>query len=124
MRPIAIISCDQHPDYLACLPLVCRSWELQGFDVELAITGEWGELTKLVQQYLTKGRVNMYPDSGSINSTMNKALYTQCIRLYIPAFIDPERYCILGDADMFIGSSFLYRDFDKINVFGWDLTGY
>lgn len=122
MRPLAILTCNQHPDYLFLLPIVCKSWELQGFDVELAITGHPTAKMGVVADHLNPIGVNMYSDLGDIASA-NPALYTQCLRLYMPALAKPDRYCILSDADMFIGSSFLYRDFDKVNVFGWDLTG-
>lgn len=123
MKPIALLSCDTTPDYLALLPIVCKSWELQNFGVELAVVGFRNKQSKVVEKYLPRDTLMCYYEPREIAST-NSKIYTQCIRLYMSKNINPERYCILSDADMFIGSSFLYRDFDKLNVFGWDLTGY
>lgn len=128
MKPVAILSCDTNESYLACLPIVCKSWQLQGFDVmvmpcmrdeseELEAVTAFGKVSRFMKNVLMSRYyiVNVF-------STTNKALYTQCVRLYVPRL--QNQYCILSDADMFIASSFLYRDFDKINVFGHDLTGF
>jgi hypothetical protein len=125
MRPTALITCNQSPDYLACLPLIVRSWNLQGFNVELAITDPWTPQAHLVEEMIRGMEVQVYLDMGDGTiSKQNPALYTQCLRLYMPRELPSEQYAIVGDADMFIGSSFLHRDFDKLNVFGWDLTGH
>lgn len=114
--------------------MVVRSWHLQNFDVYVNFIEDkdtgYLQYDAIIQEF---NRLGNLPNAGDIFhnklvdkvfTKVNPALYTQCIRLYMPEGANDGQYCILGDADMFIGSSFLYRDLDKINVFGHDLTGY
>lgn len=121
MKPVAILSCDTNPDYLFCLPIVAKSWELQGIFPATFVFGD-DVPKKLLNKYLPGGIAclqNIYFTKSS-----NKALYSQCMRLYIWLGLPEDIYYIIGDADMFIASDFLYRDGDKVNVFGHDLTGF
>lgn len=128
MKPIAILSCDTNPAYLSCIPIVCKSWELQGFDVYVSLVSnkpleEARKEAAVIVKYL--GSVLGGFEKNIEYNPVNPALFTQCIRLYETVnFLLDDRYLILGDADMFIASSFLYRDFDKVNSFGHDLTGF
>jgi hypothetical protein len=119
MKPLALISCDTNPDYLFLTPIVAKSWELQGFEVEVCIVSDQTpiEAGDLIRKYADVSVTHVYSKAEG----MNKTLKVQCYRMY-RAMKHLDRYVILTDADMFIGSSFLYRDFDKVNVFGHDLT--
>ena len=135
-KKVAMLSVNNNPDYLFVLPLVAMSWSLQGFTPFIVFNDEGEEdekskrLRDLVKHTIDKN-MDAYHVNVSYSSTIeaNKSLFTQCIRLYMPLLvmgeIGEEVYAIVGDADMFIGSSFLYRDTqpENVNVFGFDLTG-
>lgn len=124
MRPIAILSTNNNPAYLFALPMVVQSWHIQGWDTEVICCSVPPPVIQLLEFY-SPASANYTAVKNMNYSSVNKALFTQCVRLYWPVDkIAQNRYCVLGDADMFIGSSFLNRDFDKVNVFGHDLTGY
>jgi hypothetical protein len=97
---------------------VAKSWALHGFDVHVIIHGEVSNNTW--QRGMPVNSVIVYENDQFITEN-NPALWAQCCRLYAPGKLNG--YVIIGDADMFIGSGFLCRDYDKVNVFGWDLTG-
>lgn len=122
MKPVALISVDLNDDYLFLIPIVCKSWHLQNFDVEVFING-YHPKCDIVQKYAKPAWCSGVNAELKIYSDKNPNLYTQVVRLYMPRPYEPYAYLIISDADMFIASSFLYRDFDKINVFGHDLTG-
>lgn len=127
MKPLAIISSDGNPDYLSLLPIVCKSWEIQGFDtLPLVLIDDYQKIDStrdFLDKWITCKPQIWYPRKD-VHSRLNPSLYVQCIRLYAGAGQADGRYCILADADMFIASSFLSRDFDKVNAFGHDLTGF
>ncbi len=140
MRPVAILSCDLNRDYYSLIPIVAKSWDLQGFAVVVFLDKKdapqevYNPVMHLFEKYCGCGfESNLICILGdavdflkgrSCASALNPALFTQCIRLYIQDLLSNNKYFVISDADMFIGSSFLYRDFDKINVFGHDLTGF
>lgn len=124
MQPSAILSTNNNNDYLFLLPIVIQGWNIQGWHTHTVMVEVPPRLYDLIQNY-TKLEVNFfYAANNILFSNTNPALFTQCIRLYWPQRLIDNNYCILGDADMLICSSFLNRDFDKVNVFGHDLTGY
>jgi len=126
-KPVAIISVNNNPDYLFTLPIVLQSWNIQGWHVEVILVDVSNECLNMLEYYTDHLSV-YYSGAHDIPlSKINKALFTQLARLYWPMQVyEPydNTYCIMTDADMFIASSFLNRDFDKVNVFGHDLTGY
>lgn len=123
MKPVALLTCDDSPDYLFLLPIVAKSWELQGFEVMPVVISDKTHIVRPFMDKYMKGVRAWSPDK-TITSRLNPALYVQCVRLYIGRNRPKDQYCIIGDADMVIASSFLYRDFDKVNVFGHDLTDF
>lgn len=124
MKPTAIISTNDNPDYLSLIPIVCKSWELQGFAVVVVIVGNGGWIKKYLSGSILVIEIKDSSKFSKIKSELNPAMFTQVVRLYVASQLKKDRYCVLSDADMFIASSFLNRDFDKINVFGHNLTGY
>jgi hypothetical protein len=125
MTPVAILATNTNPDYLSCLPIVCKTWELQGYATDVTI------VKSLDNQAQIDAAVKYCPASANIRfendcplPSVNNALYVQCIRLYRPLNLADEQVFVISDIDMLIASSFLNRDFDKVNSFGWDLTGF
>jgi hypothetical protein len=127
MKPLAIISSDGNPNYLSLLPIVCKSWELQGFDtLPIVLITDYQQVDRtrdFLERWMACKPQIWYPRMD-VQSRLNPSLYVQCIRLYAGGKQKDDRYCIVSDADMFIASPFLYRDFDKVNCFGHDLTGF
>lgn len=122
-KPQVLLSVDNNPEYLFLTPIVCYSWHLQGFSCRIAFNNVLN--TNFILDVLTKLGIEYYAEHINMPSTTtNKALYTQCYRMYMTQYLDNDIYYLMSDIDMFIGSSFLYRDFDKVNSFGYDLTGY
>lgn len=124
MKPLAILSTDTNPDYLFCLPIVVKSWELQGFDVLPIMVNDIDEVfdASFFNKYIGS-KVRVFSNS-TYDGCTNQKVYVQCARMYVTRTRPMNQYCILGDVDMFIASSFLHRDFDKVNSFGHDLTGF
>lgn len=123
MQKTVLLSVDNNPSYLYLLPIVCKSWQLQGWDIIIS----FNQTTHKSFLFDTLHLIDIVPKIDVISkesTTQNKALYTQCHRLYMAQHRLDEDYFIMSDADMFIASDFLNRDYDKVNAFGHDLTGY
>lgn len=116
MKPVAIISCDATLDYLWCLPLVEKTWHLQGFDCDIYVPVE-------VFEWAKRNLNITYSFENLKLSSNNPALHSQLHRLYVCNEYDPDYYIIISDADMLILSDFIYYNQHKINVYGHDLTG-
>lgn len=120
----AILSTNNNTDYLFALPLVIQSWNLQNWQTHTIMVEVPSKVYDLIQYY-TNADLNFFYAANDIKvSETNPALFTQCVRMYWTQQLPQDGYYILSDADMLIGSSFLNRDFDKVNSFGHDLTGY
>lgn len=122
MKPVALLTTDDNLDYLFCLPITVKTWELQAFEVMPCIVSNRADVKPFMDKYIKGAR--MFKPDASIKSELNPSIYTQCLRLYLGRNRPRDQYCIMGDVDMLIASSFLYRDFDKVNVFGHDLTDF
>lgn len=117
-KPIVILSSDNNPDYLFCLPIVAKSWELQGFDYCINVEGN--KRIESIDMFVDFNNID-YFDHSRYNK-LSPSSNAQIQRLYVRP-LNEDATMLLGDADMFIGSDFLYKRFDRINVFGHDLTG-
>lgn len=120
-KPVAILSTNNTPDYLFLLPIVAESWRLQGFDVLVNMT----EFNNAAVIAAMPTNVTVQESDMKINST-NHAIYSQCVRLYMPLALQDEKVFVLSDVDMFIASGFIqeqYRD-GMVNAYGKDLTDY
>lgn len=118
-----LLSIDNNPSYLYLLPIVCKSWQLQGWECFISFNNvaAMGFLHDLMTDLGIKTSIKVIVKPSD---TPNKALYTQCHRLYMAQGQPNDTYFIMSDADMFIASDFLNQDYDKVNAFGHDLTGY
>ena len=127
MKKYALIAVDNNPSYLYLLPFICKSWSLQGWSFKIAFNNVSESVSSYIMEVLNK-IVNVeeyrYEFINKQSTTINKALYTQCHRMYMMNNLEEDSYCIMTDVDMFIASDFLNRDYDKVNSFGHDLTGY
>lgn len=136
-RPIAVLSSNTNPDYLSLLPIVAKSWDMQQFNCWITINledetksekdPEFMRQLAVIRKYMPAEQASIEIVNKKVVSEKNPALYTQCARLYAPKQLRDlfgNTYIIMSDADMFMCSSFIVRDFDKVNVFGHDLTGF
>jgi|GEM_PF-6930163 len=120
-----LLSVDNNPSYLYLLPIVCKSWQLQGWKCYINYNNVYDKILHLICDTLDElGIINDGKYDTRQPTTQNKAIYAQCERMYMPINQNNEDYFIMSDADMFIASDFLNRDYDKVNAFGHDLTGY
>ena len=121
-----LLSVDNNLKYLYLLPIVAKSWNIQGWTCCIYLNNITDKQYEFIREELNKVGIDYITISSTkTSSTINPALYTQCERMYMPQCIqDKSTYCIMSDVDMFIASDFLNRDYDKVNSFGYDLTGY
>lgn len=118
-----VLTVDENLSYLYLLPFICKSWQLQGWKCKIAFNNI--KNIDLILDTLEQLDIDFEVEFIEKQSTtINKALYTQCHRLYMAEDLPEEGYILMSDADMFIASNFLNRDYDKVNSFGHDLTGY
>lgn len=126
MKPIVILSATIDPDYLFCLPITAKTWELQGWEPCIGIES-WKHIESVYKR-LNFGEYDPYDHQQFKElSHLSSVTISQVIRLYQACNLLPGRENIpvcIGDVDMLIGSNFLYRDFHSINVYGHDLTGF
>jgi len=120
-----MLAVDDNPSYLYLLPFVCKSWSIQGWIPYIVFNNVNSEQSELIIRTLLDLDVKFdFKHINKVSTTQNKALYTQCERMYMAKDYPDDDYCIMSDADMFIASDFLNRDYDKVNSFGYDLTGF
>lgn len=119
MKPTVILSCDTTPDYLFLLPIVAKSWQLQGWDVCANVESD--NTIDCVNDRMNFGDVDWFKHEVDGLETSSVA---QIKRLYDTCNLFQNTTVCIGDVDMFIGSDFIYKRFDLINVFGHDLTDF
>jgi hypothetical protein len=116
-----ILSTNNNPDYSFYLPITCFVWEKFGFTPLSIMVGE-SNVYSLIDEEIklrTSGK-NVF--INEITPYRSETI-AQCVRLYAPAIIK-DNYILTGDVDMIPLNSYFYRDFDKYNAFGYDLTDY
>lgn len=129
MNPKVILSSNLNPEYLFYAPITAWCWRQFGFTPIMLYVGDnktehYNDLLKLVidyqQKYAPHSKDKIYWNASIIRTVT----VTQAIRLYGFMAANKGDYVMIGDIDMIPLDSFLYRDFDKVNVFGHDLTDY
>jgi hypothetical protein len=121
-----ILSTDLNEDYLFFAPLTAFCWSYFGFKPIIYIIINENVQSKnlnLVIQTLHSLNINCDVYVSVNDSDFKDCTIAQTIRLFGWKNEDDNDYVILGDIDMIPLNSFLNRDFDKLNVFGFDLTG-
>lgn len=122
----ALLSTNNVVQYRFLTPIVAHTWWLQGWKPFVFINDDDKRLRREQFELLT---ASLPPDnkfllmSEKIKS-VNKGLFTQCVRLYMPGELQAEDTFIIGDADMAIASDFLNHSPAGVTVYGHDLTGY
>jgi hypothetical protein len=121
--PKIILSSDQHIDYLFYIPITSYVCEYFGFKPVVIILGE-SKFSDLVYEYTKKYTTAEIVEIESI-PPFKDATIVQFSRLYAACLEqDENEYLITGDIDMLILNKYLYRDFDRRNLYGYDLTSY
>jgi hypothetical protein len=121
--PKVVLSTNQNLEYLFYMPITSFVWNHFGFDVLNMVVGE-SEVGVFVNAYTNE------KTSSNIINIPNIPLYrsdtiSQFSRLYGSCCVDnTDEYVITGDIDLIPLSSYLYRDFDKINAYNYDLTDF
>ena len=116
-----ILSSDQHPDYFFCTPITSFVWEYFGFKPVIIILGK-SKYTDLVYEYVKKYTTSEIIEIDSMPPYKDSTI-VQFSRLYASCFEKNEdEYLLTADIDMLTLNRYLYRDFDKMNLFGPDLT--
>ena len=118
-----ILSSDQNIDYLFCVPITSFVWGYFGFKPMIIILGK-SKYTDLVYEYTMNYTNSEIFEIDSILPYKDCTI-VQFSRLYAACLErDTNEYLLTGDIDMLILNKYLYRDFDKMNLFGPDLTGW
>jgi hypothetical protein len=120
--PKVVLSTNNNLDYYFYLPITSFVWNYFGFEPISFIVGE-SEKDSIVVEYLkqTPSKIIRIKE----NPPYRSETISQFIRMYASCCLeDDNEYLIMGDVDMIPLSSYLYRDFDKRNCFGYDLTGF
>ena len=121
--PKVVLSTDQNIEYLFYAPITCFVWEYFGFKPMLLVLGK-SKYTNLVYEYIKNYTSSEIVEIEPI-SPYKDCTVVQFSRLYASCFEKNENeYLLTGDIDMLILNKYLYRDFDKMNLFGSDLTGF
>lgn len=128
--PKVILSSNYNLDYLFYLPITSFVWNHFGFDCVTFLAEEHDmqqvkpELRKYIEGITvskTKSQLYYLPAAKPVRSET----VAQISRLFGAAVVEDENeYLITGDIDMIPLNSYLYRDFDKRNLYGQDLTDY
>jgi hypothetical protein len=128
MNARVVLSTDLNPEYLFYAPISAWCWNKFGFSpMSLVVFDDkfssQEPRKKLVWE--TFDKLGLPEPKIFYNLTkIRTATLTQVIRLYGFMLAKSNDYVLLGDIDMIPLNSFLYRDFDKVNVFGYDLTDF
>lgn len=117
-----ILSCDQNPEYYFYLPLTSYVWNKFQFKSKTFVIGQ-SNLSKIVQNTCLKYTNSQVVKLKSIDGYRDATLSQFC-RLYGAVGQQQDEYIIVGDIDMIPLNSYLCRDFDKRNLYGYDLTDY
>jgi len=119
--PKVILSTNHTINYIFFAPITCFMWNYFGFKSILTILGD-SKYKEIVYKY-----INKYTDTEIFElediKPYREDTQVQISRLY-GACLDnnDNEYIITGDIDMIPLNRYLYRDFDKRNLFGFDLT--
>jgi hypothetical protein len=120
-----ILSTDLNEEYLFFTPITAFCWNYFGFTpiIYIIINDKIKSRNLgLVIKILNTLKINCKIFIVQNNSNFKDCTIAQTIRLFGWENENENDYIVLGDIDMIPLNSFLNRDFDKLNVFGYDLT--
>jgi hypothetical protein len=117
----SVISANDNPDYSFYIPIVSYSWNREKF-TPIIFHDISPKRLKIIKKYTPNA---IFIKINTKIEDIKPVTIIQSMRLYAYQLdsIQDNDYIIMGDADMIICNSFLFRDMDKINVFGFDITG-
>lgn len=120
-----ILSTDLNEDYLFYAPITSFVWKYFDFSpiLYIIIGKEKSNNLPLVLNQINDLKINTKIYLYENISSFRDCTLAQTIRLFGWKNEQQNEYIVLGDIDMIPLNSFLNRDFDKLNVFGFDLTG-
>jgi hypothetical protein len=122
MKKYIVLSVNDNVDYLYFTPLTCWAWRKLGWE---PIVFFHGKMTKFIDWVLYGDdrkcwEIEVKPIDGYRSDTI-----TQISRLYGACIADePDALLMTGDIDMIPLSDYWKPEFDKVTVYGHDLTGY
>lgn len=121
MKKYIILSVNDNPDYLFHVPLVCWAWRKLDWEPILFFRGEMIDpVAAMVFNLAGINGSNGY-QLPKIEGYHSETI-TQVSRLYGACVADG--YLMTGDIDMLPLSDYWKPDFDKLTVYGRDLTDY
>jgi len=118
-----ILSSDQNIDYLFYVPLTSFVCQQFGFEPLIFLLGS-SKYSNLIEEYSKKYSKCIIINIDGIPPYRDSTV-VQMSRLYAACFEkDDNEYLMTGDIDMLLLNNYLYRDFDKMNLYGYDLTNF
>lgn len=116
-----ILSTNDDPRYLYCLPITVATWKKLGYSAIVMVPEGWrGKLVDLASKACSGGTMFKYFESvhGVKESTL-----TQISRLFGTHKENDDDIFITGDADMLMLKD-IFRCDGKVNTYGRDLTDF
>ena len=117
MNKYIVLSVNQNEDYAYFVPLVCWGWRKFGWEPIIFYLGGRPDYIDLAISEESPVYINPIKDYRSDT-------ITQISRLYGSMVAHSGEYLMTGDIDMLPLSNYWQPDFEKVTVYGHDLTGY
>lgn len=140
MKKYIVLSVNENVDYLFFTPLTCWAWRKFGWEPIVFFQGQVTfpdptekEMANSIDNRSAKHKLfdlaMQQPFNGKVVGVNEIPGYrsdtiTQISRLYGAAVVDFESYLMTGDIDMLPLSDYWKPNFDKVTVWGHDLTGF
>jgi hypothetical protein len=122
MKKYIILSVNDNPDYLFHVPLVCWAWEQLGWWPIVLYEGEFSAIPDYVFKFTFEEYDGSFVHALSPIHGYRSDTITQVSRLYGACIADG--YIMTGDIDMLPLSDYWQPDYNKLTVWGRDLTDY
>jgi hypothetical protein len=126
MKKCIVLSVNDNIDYLYFTPLTCWAWQKIGWEPIVFFHGDVGKGFGDICDLTIDMKIPMTPAVVSGIDGYRSDTITQISRLYGGACVicKPNDYFMTGDIDMLPLSDYWKPDFEKVTVWGHDLTGY
>jgi hypothetical protein len=130
MKKYIILSVNDNVDYLYFTPLVCWAWRKLGWNPILFYYRSSRKLGPSPIELIVHTELQDLEVDGLFENVLSPIegyrsdTITQISRLYGTCCVEDPSYLMTGDIDMIPLSDYWKPDFNKITVWGHDLTGY
>jgi hypothetical protein len=129
MKKYIVLSVNDNPDYLFHVPLVCWAWRKFGWEPIVFYTGDGptsnGYQSDLVFNDLWENVYVIKVPDGYSSSTIAQVSRLYAAHLAFKGEIDGAKsFLMTSDIDMLPLSDYWKPDYDKLTVYGRDLTDY